>query len=182
VLGREGNRGAVAAPQGVYRCADEAWVALAVADDAQWSALRTALGAPAWAVDAVLDDHAGRGAAHDVLDIELGRWFAGRDAAGAVEALSGAGVPAEVVIPAREIAHNPQLRHRGLFEVEDHAVTGSNELPTMPFRFASVDRWLRRPSPTLGEHNDEVLGAIAGEDELARLRASGGIGERVRGA
>src|SRR5258708_1356511 len=130
VLGREGNRSAVAAAEGLYRCdGEERWAALAVADDAQWSALRAVLGDPAWAADAALGDAAGRRAAHDAVDAELGRWFAGRDAAGVVEALAGAGVPAEVVIPASEIAHNPQLRHPGLFGVEDHAATGRHALP-----------------------------------------------------
>jgi crotonobetainyl-CoA:carnitine CoA-transferase CaiB-like acyl-CoA transferase len=181
--GRAGNRSALGAPQGLYRAAgDDRWVALAVADDEQWSALRAAVGEPTWAASPALATAAGRRAAHDAVDAELGAWFAGRDATEAAAALSAAGVPAEVVIPAREIAHNPQLRHRGLFEVEAHAVTGSIELPTMPFRFASVPRWMRRPSPTLGEHNAEVLGLVADDDELARLRASGAIGERVRGA
>ena len=98
------------------------------------------------------------------------------------ESLAAAGVPAEVVIAARDVAHNPQLRHRGLFEVEDHPVAGRVELPTMPFRFASVERWLRRPAPTVGQHNDEVLGEIAAAAELAALHASGAIGDRVRDA
>ena len=40
VLGRQGNRGPDAAPQGVYRCAgDDAWVALAVEGEEHWAGL-----------------------------------------------------------------------------------------------------------------------------------------------
>src|SRR4029077_8147742 len=47
---REGNRGPHAAPQNVYACAGaENWVAMAVATDGQWHALREVLGRPAWA-------------------------------------------------------------------------------------------------------------------------------------
>ena len=60
------------------------------------------------------------------------------------------GIPSAVVVPPRDIAANPQLRHRGLFEVEEHAVTGAHEIPTLPFRFSRVGRWLRLPAPTLG--------------------------------
>ncbi len=59
VLERDGNRG-VGAPQNVYRCAgDDAWIAVAVETDAQWSAMVGVLGSPAWA-DARRARHVGR--------------------------------------------------------------------------------------------------------------------------
>ena len=71
---------------------------------------------------------------------------------------------------------------RGLFEVERHPVTGDHEIPTMPFRFSASPAWLRRPSPSLGEHNREVLGELGlVADELAALEASGVIGDRPVG-
>ncbi len=61
VQGREGNRGPVAAPQGVYACAEpERWVALAVATDEQWAALCGVLDRADLAADPDLADHAGR--------------------------------------------------------------------------------------------------------------------------
>ena len=48
-LGRRGNRGPDAAPQGVYPgSTTDSWVALAIETDAQWDALVTAVGSPAW--------------------------------------------------------------------------------------------------------------------------------------
>jgi crotonobetainyl-CoA:carnitine CoA-transferase CaiB-like acyl-CoA transferase len=166
----------------VYRCAgDDEWIAIAVADDAQWSALVDHLGSPAWAADGALAREAGRRAAHDELDARLGEWCAARDARVTVEGLVAAGVPAGVVIAPRDVARNPQLRDRGLFEVEDHPVTGPIELPTVPLRLSGVRRWLRWPSPTLGQHNDAVLGEVATGAELASLRAQGVVGERPAG-
>jgi crotonobetainyl-CoA:carnitine CoA-transferase CaiB-like acyl-CoA transferase len=103
-----------------------------------------------------------------------------RDADEVVELLTGAGVPSAVVISARDAVDNPQLRHRGLFEVEDHPVSGRHEMPVVPFRFRSVDRWMRRPAPTLGQHNDEVLGALVPAERLAQLRETGVVGEDLR--
>jgi crotonobetainyl-CoA:carnitine CoA-transferase CaiB-like acyl-CoA transferase len=85
------------------------------------------------------------------------------------------------VLPAKDILENPQIQHRRLFEEEVHPVTGSHPIAGMPFRFSHVDRWARRPSPTIGEHNDEVLGEVASPDELEKLRASGVIGEGLAG-
>jgi crotonobetainyl-CoA:carnitine CoA-transferase CaiB-like acyl-CoA transferase len=182
LLTRSGNRSALAAPQGVYRCAgDDRWVAVAVATDEQWDALTSVLGDPGWAGAAAFASADGRRGLHDAIDRELSAWTADRDADDVADLLTKAGVPAATVIPAREVARNPQIRHRRLFEVEDHPVTGRHELPAMPFRFSRVGRWMTLPAPTLGQHNDEVLGEVAAEAELESLRAAGVIGERVAG-
>jgi crotonobetainyl-CoA:carnitine CoA-transferase CaiB-like acyl-CoA transferase len=183
---RMGNRGPGAAPQGVYRAAgDEEWLALAIETDEQWSRLRRELGDPDWARDPALATIDGRRAAHDRLDGELSRWCAAQSAGDTAARLAAAGVPAADVVDAREVAHNPQMLHRGLFETEHHPVTGSHPIPTLPFRFRDrQEGWLRRPTPTLGEHNDEVLGGLLGlsADELAALRDSAVIGDRPQGS
>jgi crotonobetainyl-CoA:carnitine CoA-transferase CaiB-like acyl-CoA transferase len=183
VLGRQGNRGPGAAPQGVYPCAGtDRWLAVAVADDAQWVALRAVLGGPAWADDPRLGTAEGRRVAHDLIDDELRAWTKDRDAEELADLLARAGVPAGVVIPSRDVVHNPQIRHRGLFEPERHPVTGDHDLPTLPFRFSRVPAWLRRPSPTLGEHNHEVLAELGlPADEITALGALGVIGDRPVG-
>jgi len=183
VLGRMGNRGPDAAPQGVYPCAGtDTWVAVAVQSEAQWEALVGVLGSPAWTDDAELSTAAGRRARHDLVDEHLGSWTSARQAAEAAERFSAAGVPAEVVIAARDVVHNPQVRARGLFETEDHPVTGRHLVPTLPFHYTRVAHWLRAASPCLGQHNDEVLAGI-GVDEAERddLRARLVIGEQLVG-
>ena len=181
VLERDGNRGPDAAPQNVYGCAgDEEWLALAVPGDGQWAALRRVLGDPAWAQDERLATHAGRRAHHDLLDRELGRWLAGEVLDDVVERLAEAGVPCAPVVLPPDVVANPQLRARGFFEPLVHGHTGENEYAGLPFgRLPGVDRWCRLAPPTLGEHNDEVLGGELGlsPDELARLRAEQVIGD-----
>jgi len=187
LMTRMGNRGPTAAPQNLYACAgDEEWLALAIATDDQWGALRDLLGDPEWARDPSLAHADGRRAAHDDLDAHLGAWCATRDAAALAVELCARGVPAAHVTDARDAAGSPQLAFRGFTEVEDHPVTGTHPIPGVPFRFASRgdQPWMPRPSPTLGQHNDEILGGELGlsGDELAALRASNVIGERPVGA
>jgi crotonobetainyl-CoA:carnitine CoA-transferase CaiB-like acyl-CoA transferase len=94
-------------------------------------------------------------------------------------------VPAGYVCDGRDIRFNPQLDHRGFFETEDHPVCGTVAIPNAPWRFAGItEPWLRRPAPTLGQHNDEVLGGLLGlgPDELGHLRDTGIIGETPKGA
>ncbi|MEY2458874.1 MAG: hypothetical protein QOG30_704, partial [Acidimicrobiaceae bacterium] len=171
VLTREGNRGYGASPQGVYRCAgDNRWLAIAVVTDEHWQALCSITGL---AVDR---------SAHDEIDAELSAFTSTRDADELAEDLIAAGIPAGVVIAPRDVVHNPQLRHRGLFEMEHHPISGDNELLSLPFQLDGEPTWTGRASPTLGQHNVEVLTELGlTADEITKLEADGIIGTRPTG-
>lgn len=180
---RDGNRGPVAAPQGVYACAErERWVALAVTGDEEWAALCAVLGRPDLATDADLADHPGRRAGQDRLDALLTEWAARQPVADAVAALVAAGVPGAEVVAPGAVDRNPQLVDRGFFEPMERAVVGTHHVPSLPFRFASRGEapWHRTPAPLIGEHNDEVLGGELGlgAEALERLRNTSVIGDR----
>jgi crotonobetainyl-CoA:carnitine CoA-transferase CaiB-like acyl-CoA transferase len=99
--------------------------------------------------------------------------------------LASAGVPAGVVVDARDIARNPQLLHRNFFETEHHPISGEARLPSGAWKFATNHQpWVRRAAPTLGQHNDEVFRELLAlsDAELDRLRADGIIGEMPKGA
>jgi crotonobetainyl-CoA:carnitine CoA-transferase CaiB-like acyl-CoA transferase len=163
LLGREGMRGP-GNPQGVYRCAgDDEWVALAAESEQQRKALFRTIGS----------------ADGDDVDDDISAWCRDLDKHEAANLLVAAGIPAAAVVSGPDMSRNPQLRHRKLFETEDHPVTGRHEIPGLPFRFSDVDHWLTRPSPTLGQHNDEVLAEVATPEELTLLRRAGIIGERL---
>jgi crotonobetainyl-CoA:carnitine CoA-transferase CaiB-like acyl-CoA transferase len=184
ILGRLGNRGPDAAPQGVYPGLErDTWVAIAVESDAQWDALVDLLGSSPCTAPADLGTAEGRVKHHDEIDTYLEAWTSSRTAESSAAMLAGVGVPAEVVIAARDVVRNPQLQYRRLFEIEHHPVTGSHPVPTLPFRYTHVSGWLRNASPTLGQHNDEILDAIGVDaDERDALRARSVIGESLAGS
>jgi crotonobetainyl-CoA:carnitine CoA-transferase CaiB-like acyl-CoA transferase len=189
LIERDGNRSPLAAPQGLYPCADgqpgmENWLALSVATDAQWRALRAALGSPAWAMDSALEQRPGRRRAHDAIDEHLCEWTRGRPRDEIIEMLRAAGIPAsEVADPCRLIQTNPQFRARRYFEAPDHPVVGAMPIPSLPFRYTGIEHWIRSPAPTMGEHNQEVLGGILGlsPHEIGELEDEGIIGTRPNG-
>ena len=178
-LGRDGNRGPRAVPQGAYACVgDEQWVALSVETDAQWDALVEVLGRPAWATAPELRDRAGRRARHDVLDGELGRWFAGRGRDETASALLDAGIPAAPVWNQMIQDELPQLVARGFNQLLEHPAVGTVPHPGIGMRSAELELAYRAPAPTVGQHTAEVLREVLGldDDELARLAAEGAIG------
>lgn len=183
VLGRAGNRSPRACPQGVYACSGvEQWLALSVTDDAVWAALVGVMDGPVWAKDAELEKWDGRRRREDELDDRLTSWAAEQDLGSAVERLRLAGVPAAPAWDPRRVAAHPQFQARGFYEEVDHPVAGRIGIPTQPLRLSGVDRWTRRPAPTLGQHNAEVLSALGlDQSELDRLEAAGVIGRRPPG-
>ena len=166
---RQGNRAYNAAPQGLYPCRGHSlespqWLALSVATDDQWAALRQWLGDPAWSAEPALGDLQGRRQRHDEIDNHLAAHLADRDREEVAESLRAIGVPAAVLADPRESSLHSQMRARGFHETLDHPVAGSLAHPTLPFRYASVPSWLRNPAPTLGQHSREILKEL-GYDE-----------------
>jgi crotonobetainyl-CoA:carnitine CoA-transferase CaiB-like acyl-CoA transferase len=186
VLERDGNRSPDAAPQGIYACRSgaEDYVAVSIGSDEQWGRLCDAIDAADLARDEALASLAGRRAAHDALDERIAAWVAEQgDVAAAVDHLVAHGVPAAPLVDTRSTASHPHLVARGFYEELDHPVVGRHPHPSAPFRFASVDRWLRRPAPTLGEHNREVVAELGlSDDEVAALERAQVIGTRPLGA
>ncbi|MCA1008869.1 CoA transferase [Rhodococcus hoagii] len=182
-LSRDGNRGPVAAPQGVYRCAggSDDWLALAATDDVHWDAIAAVLELPDTVLDPDFATANGRRRHHDRLDELLIEFCAVRDADELAAELAARGVPAARVVDPSRILDNPQVRYRGFAEKVDHPVFGPLEIPGLPVVFAGrPGPAFTSAAPMLGQHNDEVLTALAGLDasRLGDLYDTNVIGER----
>lgn len=182
VLERDENRGPFAAPQGLYPTSvDDRFVAVAVATDEQWRALRELLGDPDWARDDALATAEGRRASHDAIDAELARWLADKTPEEAAERLVAAGIPAQPAINAHRVLPNPQLAHRAFYQTMEHPVTGKTRYPGFPMQFSAFGNALHgSPPPTLGQHNDEILANELGlsREECEALAEAKVVGRR----
>jgi len=187
LLQRAGNRGPTAAPQNLYLSADideygkpDSWVAIAVATDEQWTALRDAIGRPDWATDPRLATAGGRREQHDLIDERLADWCRKREADEIVETLWDAGVPVGKVLQPHRQAELPQLQFRGFFEDVEHPVTGPARHSTLPVRLSrGPQRRHLRHAPLLGQHNHELLAGLGlTGPQIAALEADGVIGRK----
>lgn len=148
--------------QDVFRCAGEdQWVAISIPTDAARSALADATGAP---------DRAG-----------LEQWCAERSPQDVTDALWAQGIPTAPVTWAQDTVDNPQLVARGFFDSVDHPVCGRHPYVSWPARFdAGPAPWNRRPAPTMGQHNTEILLELGfDEGAIEALRAEEIIAEGV---
>ena len=185
LLERTGNRGPCAAPQNLYQASgpddsgrDDSWVAIAVATDEQWEALRRVLDDPPWAADPALATPSGRVQAHAAIDEGLAAWCRARSADEIVQRLWDAGVPVGKVMQPHRQPDLEQLAHRRFFEELEHPVIGTARYSTMPMAFSlGGERWHVRHAPLLGEHNVELLTELGlAPAEIAALEADGVIG------
>lgn len=188
-LERMGNRSPCAAPQNLYECSQaDDWLALAVADNAQWEGLKAALGNPDWAEAPELQSARGRHAAHEMLDERLSAWAAEQDCAEAAEHLRSHGVAASGVYNTRLLFQHPQYAARGFYEPIEHPLAGELLLPTLPYSFGLADShsaggWLKRAAPMMGQDNRTVLGKLlnVSEAEIDNLEAKGVLATRPKG-
>ena len=144
-------------------------------------ALCKVVGSPSWALAPALASQAGRRQAHDLVDAEPSKWFLARSCSESVELLINAGIPASQVVDGHSVRPHPQLEHREFFQTLDHPETGPVDYPVLPMKFSGLGSKLhRRPPPTLGPHNEEVLVGELGmsDDELEELRELKTIGTR----
>jgi crotonobetainyl-CoA:carnitine CoA-transferase CaiB-like acyl-CoA transferase len=184
VLPREGNRrrGCV---QGVYpTVTDDDWVALCVRDDTDWAHMVSAMERPELLDDPRFATAGQRELAHDEFDALVADWTRTRSPAEIVEILGAQHVPVEQLLTPARMYEIAQLDARGYYEELEHPITGPHRYPGWPLRLTpGPSRHHRSVSPTLGQHNDEVLGGLGlDSDDLASLREQRVIGEAALNA
>ena len=98
--------------------------------------------------------------------------FATKTAAQWMELL-GDEVPIAPVNNIAEAFDDPQVLHRNMLVEADHPVAGRYRMPGNPIKMGQEEVF--SPAPTLGQHNQEVLGELLGysEEEIEALREGG---------
>ena len=176
---RAGNEDSRFAPHGVYPAAgDDRWVAIACRDDRDWANLCAAMARGELAQDPRFATAAERLVHRDELDPIVARWTRGLDAHQAEILLQPRGVPAHEVQNSKEMVRDPQLQHRGHFVKLEHLTLGNFTVEGPRAHLSRTPAEVRRPAPTVGQHNAHVLHTILGydEDRITDLAAAGVFG------
>ncbi len=141
--------------------------------DHWWLSLRRMMGEPEWAQDEAYLTGPGRTEHVNEIEPHVRAWALGLTRDELYWMSIDHKVPCFPVYSASEMRASPQLRDRGFFIEVDDAEGNRFVQPGAPVLY-SGSRWaIDRPAPRLGEHNEEVLGALGytGEDLVALFQA-----------
>jgi crotonobetainyl-CoA:carnitine CoA-transferase CaiB-like acyl-CoA transferase len=69
------------------------------------------------------------------------------------------------------------LNARGYFLEVEHPIIGKAKIPGFPFKLSETPGNIERPSPLVGEHNEEVFRKYLGlgKEEIEKLKNEGAI-------
>lgn len=161
---RTGNRLSAMAPTDLYPCApggtnDYAYIITTT--PAMWESLLTTIGRPELKDDARFADQKSRNEHFDELFEVIATWTKQRDKFAVMQTLGAAGIPCGAVLDSGDILANEHLKERGMITTVEHPTRGSFTMPGCAIHLSDSPAEVRA-APLLGEHNEEILGALLG--------------------
>ena len=154
--GPTGSAHILTAPYQAFR-AQDGWINVGGATQANWERIAEVLGHPEWRDDARFRTNSDRMANLDALVALMDRVLATGTRAHWIAAFDAAGVPVGPVNTMNEALADPQALARGMIVDLVHPQAGATKALGCPVHFSATPTAVTRPAPMLGEHTREVL-------------------------
>jgi formyl-CoA transferase len=161
------------APYQAIRCAD-GYITLGSANKKTWTRLAQALGRPDLLDKPEYAEAGDRVRNRQDLSREIETVTAARPREHWLRRLEEAGVPCGPILDYAGVFADPQVQERGMVQEIDHPSGGRIRVVGPAVKLSETPASLRRPSPRLGEHTEEVLREIGYSDEQIRALAARG--------
>lgn len=174
---KHGNENVTSAPSGTFRTGD-GLLNIAANEERQWQSLISHLGCEHLAEDVRFKTRDDRKAYRAELTGELETWLAGKSAAQWEDELTALGVPVGVVMSVPEILEHNHTRHRGLLADFEDVAGIDRDISVVRTGFQTDGQPMKvdSPPPTLGQHNEDLLGELGYDrDAIDRFRREGVI-------
>lgn len=146
------------APHGVYTTLGyRKWIAIAVANEEEWGALKRVMGYPSWAKDKKFSSLSQRKKNENELNAHMEKWTKWQYAEDIHSLLIDSGIRAGIVNDARGAIEDKHLRARKFWAYLDHPVVGITLYNRAPIVFSKTPIQMKTSAPLLGQHTKEVL-------------------------
>ncbi len=111
----------------------------------------------------------------DELDGLITQWLMGYTKKELFELCYEKGVPFLPLTNMEDVVKDPQLNARDFFLDVDHPYAGVVKFPGVPYKLSKTPSRIKRPAPTLGQHNSEIYCGRLGfsKEELKRMKEKG---------
>jgi crotonobetainyl-CoA:carnitine CoA-transferase CaiB-like acyl-CoA transferase len=174
VRGRQGNLNAYSAPSDVYRTADDRWVAMAVSAPTVFVRLARAWGREDLLTDPDFSTNTARLAHREAIEKIACDWFKTRTLDEASQTLRSFDVSFAPIHNIRDIFNDPHFQSRqAIISVSDEEL-GPVRMQNVVPRFSRTPGVVWRTGPSIGQHNQQVLGEELGlpAEALSKLQAN----------
>tara|TARA_B100000809_G_scaffold75340_2_gene73053 strand:- start:15548 stop:16645 length:1098 start_codon:yes stop_codon:yes gene_type:complete len=171
VAPQAGNNHPTGIPTGVFATAD-GHINIAATGAAIYERFCEVMQRPDWLTDERFRSPGARSKNRDAMNAEIEAITVGRSCETWVKAFNATGVPAGYIYSIDEVFNDPQVKHLQMASPVHHPELGDISLVAQPVTLSDAPFRIRSATPELGEHTDEVLGAIGytdGEIEQFRL-------------
>ncbi|MFW6126436.1 MAG: CaiB/BaiF CoA transferase family protein [Chloroflexota bacterium] len=157
-----GDTDHVDALSGLYPCKD-GYIYAVFSEDHHWHALVDLMGNPEWASDEKFSTvERRRQLTKEDTHPFLLPWFAEHTRDEVLHGLQQRRVPLGPIYRVEEVPHTEHMKARRFFVELDHPEAGRLSYPSAVAKFSQSPVNLKRPAPTLGQHNQDIYGGMLG--------------------
>jgi crotonobetainyl-CoA:carnitine CoA-transferase CaiB-like acyl-CoA transferase len=173
---RSGSGSNTSSPRNIYRCSDDAFVAVSGSTQSMARRIFTVIGRSDMIEDVRFCNNEARVKHRPLVDEAVGDWFAQRPRDEALAAMRAAGVTAAPVYSVADAMADAHFRGRGIIVDVEDAELGTVPMHNIMPRLSETGGAWRRPAPRLGEHTDAILQEAGFDGEtIAKLKAAGAV-------
>jgi crotonobetainyl-CoA:carnitine CoA-transferase CaiB-like acyl-CoA transferase len=160
-------------PIDFFECKD-GWIFVLCLEEKQWRSFLEMMGNPEWGEWEVFANAFVRASNWDALKPFIAEFVAEWTVDDLYLAAQEKRIPFAPVSTMADLLDSPHLNARGFFAEITHPAAGTAKYPGAPYKLMGTPWEIRSPAPTLGQHNEAVLGGLGlGAAEVDALRASG---------